>query len=98
MCFTQAESLSVGGESSGLNCYKPPGPSSSPSKTTAGFNLQEFRTDEVNLPYLNQPIPATVPIADLESAPWYFPPNNFGAPDGQSEASIGIPLSEEFFV
>lgn len=97
MCFTQAESLSVGGESSGLNCYKPPGPSSPPSKTTTGFNLQEFGADEVNLPYLNQPIPATVPIAELESAPWYLP-NNFGTHDGQSEASIGIPLSEEFFV
>lgn len=102
MCFTQAESLDAGGESSGLNCYKPPGPTSPPSNAATGFNLQEVGTNEVNLAYLNQPIPAPVPIVNLQAnsgdSPSYLPPNIFGTPDTQSEASIVIPLSEEFYV
>ncbi|MCJ1264191.1 hypothetical protein MMC22_004062 [Lobaria immixta] len=101
-CQSVAGSLDAGGESSGLNCYKPPGPTSPPSNAAAGFNLQEFGTDEANLPYLNQAIPAPMPIVDLQAnsgdSPSYLPLNIFGTPDGQSEASIGIPLSEEFYV
>lgn len=100
MWFTQAPSSYIGGEPSGVNCFRPPGPSSKSSKTTTGSNTQGLIGDENLLP-LNQQATAPEPNANLLASPDVLPfylPAFFGKSDGQSKVTAEISLSDEPFV